>query len=88
MVGEDTHVTRLGGNVDLDDVLRLEDGLVEVISMRCYKFSHGDGAPRRPGKTGSARAIESRNTDRSFRSVPRKQFEGLVIPGEAETGSA
>lgn len=36
VVGEDTHVTRLGGNVDLDDVLRLEDGLVKVISMRCY----------------------------------------------------
>lgn len=66
MVGEDTHITRLGGNVDLDDVLRLEDGLVEVISMRCCKFSHGGGAPRRPEKTASLRAIGSQNADRSF----------------------
>lgn len=27
VVGEDTHLTRLGRDVDLDDVLRLVDGL-------------------------------------------------------------
>lgn len=60
VVGKYTHFTRLGGKVDLDDVLRLEDSLVEVISMRCCKFSHDDGAPRWPAKTVSARAIGSR----------------------------
>lgn len=33
VVGEDTHLTRLGGDVDLDDVLRLVDGLIAAISM-------------------------------------------------------
>lgn len=32
VVCEDTHLTRLGGDVDLDDVLRLEDGLVGTVS--------------------------------------------------------
>lgn len=35
MVGEDTHVTGLGGDVDLDDILGLVDGLqsIAVISI-------------------------------------------------------
>lgn len=35
MVGEDTHVTRLGRDVDLDDILGLVDGLqsIAVISI-------------------------------------------------------
>lgn len=35
MVGEDTHVTGLSGNVDLDDILGLVDGLqsIAVISI-------------------------------------------------------
>lgn len=88
VVGEDTHLTRLGGDVDLDDVLRLEDGLPAAVSMRCYKFSqHRDGAPKR--KSRSSSAIGSHNSVRSVWSTLRRHFErGRVIPGEAETGSA
>jgi hypothetical protein len=36
VVGEDTHLSRLGGNVDLDNILGLVDGLRAGISLRLH----------------------------------------------------
>lgn len=73
MVGEDTHLTRLGGNVDLNDVLRLVDGLVEAISMELWCIS----------RTGRhAGPIESRS------SVGKPVDSVECIPGEEGPSSA
>lgn len=61
MVGEDTHLTRFGGDVNLYDTLRLEDGLVAAISKRCYKFSQCMEMLRGGRLTNSSGAIGSQN---------------------------
>jgi hypothetical protein len=43
-VSEDTHLTRLGRNVDLDDVMGLVDGLGEAITCQLNWPSIGRGA--------------------------------------------
>lgn len=43
VVGEDTHVARFGGDVDLDDVLRLEDGLVRQRQAQLDLVGNGLG---------------------------------------------
>lgn len=89
MVGEHTHLTRLSGDVDLYDALRLEDGLVAAISKRCYKFSQCVETLRGSRLTNNSGAIGSRNGVRSIRTVLRRQFDlESIIPGEAETSSA
>lgn len=41
VVGKDTHLTALGGDVDLDDFLRLVDRLDEVISTLSSTVASG-----------------------------------------------
>ena len=54
VVGEDTHLTRLGGDVDLDDILRLVDGLVEAISRGFRDISR---TGRHAGSIGSQSSV-------------------------------
>lgn len=76
MVGENTHVTGLGGDVDLDDILGLVDGLqsIAVISIA------GTFVERRIPSTPA----------QSDRISSKIRFFGaqLFIPGKAGPSSA
>lgn len=89
MVGEDTHLTRLGGDVDLDDVLRLEDGLVRWLAFGAINSRSGGLMLRSSRRNGLGEGhwvampclIGSSGAPETIRGDE-------IIPGEAETGSA
>lgn len=72
MVRQDTHLARLSGNVDLNDVLGLVDGLNAAISTR----------------PSIDTPIRQRAPIPSHRIQFRSGVSGGVIPREAEPGSA
>lgn len=76
VVGQDTHFTGLGGNVDLNDVLGVVDGLIAVISMESARNSRNMSIRAR-GWSGS-------------RGIGRFALQVIVsiVPGEEESSSA